>query len=136
MRTTAATVRDRFAALMENAARATELVFGVRIEIEIARVAPVTLNDPACVAAVVDSASRVVGPENVIEDARSIMASEDFSEFSSRVPGAYFFVGQDGPMPHHPRYVFDTGIIPVGAAIFADLAKRRTSATLASVQLD
>ena len=39
-------------------------------------------------------------------------------------------------MPHHPEYVFDAGIIPVGAAIFADLAKLRTSKMLNSHQLN
>jgi hippurate hydrolase len=132
MRTTALAVRDRLADLLQDAVRATELLFGVLIEIEITKVAPVTLNDPACVAAVVASACRTIGEENVIENTRNIMASEDFSEFSSRVPGAYFFVGQDGRMPHHPEYSFDMDIIPVGAAIFADLAKLRTSKSLNS----
>lgn len=132
MRTTALAVRDRLADLLQDAVRATELLFCVLIEIEITKVAPVTLNDPACVAAVVASACRTIGEENVIENTRNIMASEDFSEFSSRVPGAYFFVGQDGRMPHHPEYTFDMDIIPVGAAIFADLAKLRTSKSINS----
>lgn len=135
MRTTAVEVRDRLAVLLQDAARATELIFGVLIEIDIAKVAPVTLNDPACVAAAIASASRIVGAEKVIENARGIMASEDFSEFSARLPGAYFFVGQDGRAPHHPEYAFDPHIIPIGAAIFADLAKLRTSKTLNSRQL-
>ncbi|MCV2865004.1 amidohydrolase [Defluviimonas sp. WL0075] len=136
IRTTAEAVRDRLADLLESSARATELLFGVRIEIDITKVAPVTLNHPACVAAVVASAARMIGEENIIENARSIMASEDFSELSRRVPGAYFFVGQDGRMPHHPEYVFDMGIIPVGAAIFVDLAKRRTREALDSFHLN
>lgn len=135
MRTTAPEVRDRLADMLQDAARATELLFGVLIEIDVVSIVPVTLNDPACVAAAIASASRVVGTEKVIEDARSIMASEDFSELSARVPGAYFFVGQGGYAPHHPKYRFDPEIIPVGAAIFADLAKLRTSKSLNSRQL-
>ncbi|RYG90996.1 amidohydrolase [Loktanella sp. IMCC34160] len=134
MRTTSAKVRDRLAQLLEDAARATEVLFGVRIDVTVKKVAPVTLNDPACVAAVVASANRVHGVARVVENARSLMASEDFSELSSVVPGAYFFVGQDGPAPHHPEFVFDTGIIPIGAEIFADLAKHRTSQTANSYQ--
>ena len=130
MRTTATPVRDRLAGSLHDAARATELVFGVQIDIAVETVTPVTLNDPACVAAAVSSATRVVGTDRVTENARSLMASEDFAELSARVPGAYFFIGQDGPAPHHPEFVFDTEIIPVGAAIFADLAKHRTSRAL------
>ena len=135
MRTTSSTVRDRLADLLQDAVRATELLFGVLIEIDVEKVAPVTLNDPTCVSAAVSSATRVVGGNRVVENARNLMASEDFSELSSIVPGAYFFIGQGGYAPHHPEFVFDPAIIPVGAAIFADLAKLRTSKTLNSHQL-
>lgn len=135
MRTTATEVRDRLAGLLQDAARATELLFGTRIEIDVTKVAPVTLNDPTCVAAVVASATRAVGASRIVENARSLMASEDFSELSARVPGAYFFIGQGGHAPHHPEFVFDPDIIPIGAATFADLAKHRTSKTLNSRQL-
>lgn len=136
MRTTDAKVRDRLAQVVQDAARATETLFGVRIEAKVAKVAPVTMNTAACVAAVTASALRIAGPDRVTENARAMMASEDFSELSARVPGAYFFVGQSGPAPHHPEFVFDTGIIPVGAAIFADLARTRTSKTLNSADFD
>lgn len=135
MRTTAPEVRDRLADLLQDAVRATELLFGVLIEADVTKVAPVTLNDPACVAAAVAAAIRSVGVDRVVENARSLMASEDFSELSRLVPGAYFFIGQGGYAPHHPKFVFDPDIIPVGAAIFADLAKHRTSKSLNSRQL-
>lgn len=135
MRTTATDVRDTLADLLKDAVRATELLFGVFIEIEVNSMVPVTVNNPVCVAAAVAAATRVVGSERVTENARSLMASEDFSELSTLVPGAYFFIGQGGYAPHHPEFVFDPDIIPVGAAIFADLAKHRTRATLNSHHL-
>lgn len=135
MRTTATDVRDTLADLLKDAVRATELLFGVFIEIEVNSMVPVTVNNPVCVAAAVGAATRVVGSERVTENARSLMASEDFSELSALVPGAYFFIGQGGYAPHHPEFVFDPDIIPVGAAIFADLAKHRTRATLNSHHL-
>lgn len=132
MRTTAEDVRDRLAQLLHDAARATELTFAVKIEIEVSKVAPVTMNHPMAVAAVTASATRTIGADRVQENARGIMASEDFSELSARVPGAFFFVGHDSATPHHPEFIFDPEIIPVGAEIFADLAKTRTSKTLNS----
>lgn len=135
MRTTAPEVRDRLADLLKDAVHATELLFGVLIEADVTKVAPVTLNDPTCVAAAVAAATRCVGARRVVENARCLMASEDFSEFSRLVPGAYFFIGQGGYAPHHPKFVFDPDIIPVGAAIFADLARHRTSKLLNSNQL-
>lgn len=134
LRTTAPAVRNRLAELLQDAAHATELLFGVQVEVGVTKMAPVTLNDPACVAAVIASAARAVGAGRVVENARSLMASEDFAEFSALVPGAYFFIGQGGPAPHHPEFVFDPEIIPAGAAIFADLARQRTSKTLNSRQ--
>lgn len=126
MRTTAPAVRDRLAALLTNSAKATELLFDVQIDCHVEKVAPVTANAAQCVAAVHAAAAGVVGDENIVPNARSLMASEDFSELCARVPGAYFFVGQTGQMPHHPGYVFDPDIIPIGAAIFATLAQHRT----------
>lgn len=135
MRTTAPDLRNRLADLLRDAARATELLFRVSIELDVTSVTPVTLNDPACVAAALASATRAVGAKRVVENARNLMASEDFAELSALVPGAYFFVGQGGHAPHHPKFIFDSDIIPVGAAIFADLAKHRTSPSLNSSQL-
>lgn len=132
MRTTAPEVRDTLADMLKDAVRGTELLFGVHIDIDVSTMTPVTMNTPICVAAAINAAERIVGPHRVIENARSLMASEDFAELSARVPGAYFFIGQGGYAPHHPKFVFDKDIIPVGAAIFADLAKHRTSATLNS----
>lgn len=132
MRTTSDEVRDRLADLLKASARATEELFGAKITIDVKKAAPVTMNHALGVAAVTASATRVLGADHVIENARAIMASEDFSEFLRIVPGAYFFAGQNGFYPHHQEYVFDPAIIPVGAAIFADLARTRTSARMNS----
>lgn len=126
MRTNAPAVRDRLAGVLSAAAEATEKLFGVRLGCHVEKVAPVTANNPDCVLAVTEAATRVLGAENVLSNTRSLMASEDFSELCAHVPGAYFFIGQNGQMPHHPEYVFDPEIIPVGAAIFVDLAMHRT----------
>jgi hippurate hydrolase len=131
MRTNAQAVRDRLAALLQDAAESTRKLYRVTLDLTVQPVAPVTLNTAAQVDAVTQAATRIIGADRVIENARSLMASEDFSEFSARVPGAYFFVGQDGYYPHHPKYRFDPEIIPIGAAIFAELAKTRTDANSA-----
>jgi metal-dependent amidase/aminoacylase/carboxypeptidase family protein len=53
------------------------------------------------------------------------MASEDFAFMLQERPGAYFFVGQSGPNCHHPEYVFDDAIMPIGAAMFVEIAYER-----------
>lgn len=132
LRTNDPALRDRLAALLDDAGAATARLFGVEISVSVAPVAPVTLNDATAAAAVADAAACVVGAERVSRGARGIMASEDFSEIAARVPSAYVFVGQGGHPPHHPEYVFDPEIIPTGAAIFAELARSRGTPTAAS----
>ena len=48
------------------------------------------------------------------------LAGEDFSEFSTRVPGAFFFLGAGNPAKkasfphHHPRFDIDEAALPTG----------------------
>lgn len=48
------------------------------------------------------------------------MAGEDFSEFASRVPGAFYFLGAGNPAKethfphHHPRFNIDEDVLSVG----------------------
>lgn len=128
MRTHAAGVRAKLAAQIEAVARGVEASHGVRVETTIASKVPVTLNHDVGVDAVLASAQRVVGSNRIIRDPRPLMASEDFALLLEKVPGAYFFIGQAGAYCHHPEYVFDTGVIPVGAAMLADLVVSRSRA--------
>jgi metal-dependent amidase/aminoacylase/carboxypeptidase family protein len=110
---------------IEATARGVELTCGVRIETAIERAVPVTMNSSVGIAAALASAARVVGAKRIAENVRPVMASEDFSLFLERVPGAFIFIGQDGAYCHHPEYVFDPAVIPVGAALLVDLAVSR-----------
>lgn len=108
-------------ALLADAAQSTTRAFGTPVDLAIDPKVPVLVNDPVCAARVRDAVVRRLGAGRLIATPRPVMASEDFSLFLKHVPGAYFFVGQDGAFCHHPDYRFDTGIIPVGAAILIDL---------------
>jgi amidohydrolase len=58
------------------------------------------------------------------------MASEDFSEFSERVPGVFIFLGVGNPekgtdIPHHnPRFNIDEEILISGVALLVRGARR------------
>jgi amidohydrolase len=125
MRTHAADTRATLCKQMDAVARSVEITHSVRVELVITSRVPVTLNHPTGVEAVLASAKRVVGGARIVSHPRPIMASEDFSRLLEKVPGAFFFIGQDGHYCHHPEFVFDTSIIPIGAAILADLALSR-----------
>lgn len=130
MRTNDEGARDRLIALLETMARAIEIAHDVSVALSIQHMVPVARNATLATHAVIASARRIVGNSHVVEAARPLMASEDFALMQKAVPGAYFFVGQSGPYPHHPEYVFDPAVIPVGAAIFADLAQSRCNPKL------
>lgn len=108
-------------ALLQDAADSTAGAFGTPVDLVIDARVPLLINNPASAARVRDAVVRSLGPDRLIQAPRPVMASEDFSLFLRHLPGAYFFVGQDGAYCHHPDYRFDTGIIPVGSAILIDI---------------
>jgi hippurate hydrolase len=99
--------------------------FGIKIACDIGPGCPPTVNHAEQSAAVERAALLVVGPDNLIADITPVMASEDFSFMLQERPGAYFFVGQSGQNCHHPEYVFDDAIMPVGGAMFVQIAYDR-----------
>ncbi|MBW3629186.1 MAG: amidohydrolase [Gemmatimonadetes bacterium] len=100
----------------------TSAAYGATYELTFGKqVYPPTVNDPAMAAVVRRAAAAVVGTERVRhDDSVRTMAAEDFSEFSTRVPGCYFFVGaRDEAMgaihPHHsPRFNICENAMSVG----------------------
>lgn len=63
----------------------------------------------------------VLGADRAISDLRPVMATENFAFLLEKASGAYLFMGQEGPYCHRPEFIFDSSIIPLGAAIFAGL---------------
>lgn len=96
-----------------------------RIDCEFDMGCPPTINAPGPAATVAAAAARVVGPEAVDAQVTPLMASEDFSYLLQACPGAYFFVGQDGPNCHHPEFDFDDDILPIGASVFVEIVRDR-----------
>lgn len=86
---------------------------------------PVTMNDPEAASFALDVASGVLGDENVSEAEQPSMGGEDFAFMLEAVPGAYLWLGVgDVSGLHTPRFDFDEGIMPVGAALHTALALR------------
>lgn len=69
-------------------------------------------------------AKATFGEENVVDNCNPIMASEDFAFMLEKSPGNYVMVGPgSGLMVHHPKYVFNQDILPLGAAYWVALAE-------------
>jgi hippurate hydrolase len=121
---TRALLRARLREVAEHSAR----TFGAEAEVTVMEGFPSTINDADAAQAAREAAESVVGKERVVEPTPT-PASEDFAAMLQRVPGAYVWVGADGPDApsaplHHPRYDFNDDVIPVGASLFVRLAER------------
>jgi amidohydrolase len=117
------------------AQRIPELIQGIAsalrgsAEIEYRRGGQATVNDPAVAALVREALADVVGAENV-QDGPRMMASEDFAEFTQRVPSTFFFVGCRDERTgkdfehHHPRFDIDEAALPLGVEMLTRSALR------------
>ena len=92
-------------------------------------VASLTASDPEMAALVREAAVGVAGVEQVITG-KQIMGSEDFSEFTQRVPSCFFFVGSRDEASgkvwshHHPRFDIDERSLAIGAEVMVRSAVR------------
>ena len=107
---------------------------GASCEVEYTHEFAPTVNWDAPVAAALQAARAVVGPERVAADTPPLLASEDFGAFLRQVPGAFVFIGNGlpggvGGLPlHNAGYDFNDAILPVGARFFAELVSQRLPA--------
>ena len=86
---------------------------------------PTTVNHPKETDIAIEAMRAVAGHDNVIDNLKPVMGSEDFSFMLKRVPGAYIFLGNGDTAPvHHPAYDFNDEAIPYGVAYWSELARR------------
>ena len=108
----------RLKGLAENVAK----VHGCECEFSWFRENIPLINNSQLVSEILPVAKEVVGEEKVIP--YRTMASEDFSEFTSRVPGVFLFLGtgseeKETHYPHHnPRFNIDEDVLPQGVELY------------------
>jgi amidohydrolase len=117
------------------ARRIPELIQGIATalrgsaEVNYRRGAHPTVNDPAVAVLVRAALAEVLGSEHVRTGPR-IMGSEDFCEFTRRVPSTFFFVGCRDESTgkdfdhHHPRFDIDERALPLGVEMMTRAALR------------
>jgi len=110
---------------VERVVAGTAHAAGVSAQVHYRRVNRATVNDSAMADLVIDVASRLLGPENVETDSRTL-GGEDMSVFLARVPGCFFFVGsapEGEHRPHHsPRFDLDERALAIGVRVFEEVA--------------
>jgi len=103
-------------------------VLGGDYQLSIQEGYPALRNDPSLVTFACDLAGDLVGRQ-AVEDVKPEMGSEDFSFYTQRAPGCYFILGVRTPgQPmrplHNPYFDIDESVLPLGAAMLAQLAIR------------
>jgi hippurate hydrolase len=99
-------------------------MFGTRAELAYEPLYPPTINSADEAETVARVAERLIGKQNVRRDLEPSMGSEDFAFMLLEKPGAYFRLGTGSGCPlHNPKYDFNDGVIPLGAAIFSAIVE-------------
>ena len=112
---------------------------GVEVDVDYVEQYPVTVNDDTETAFVAATVAEVFGEERSHSMPVPLGGSEDFSRVLSRVPGSFIGLGaappgvdpETAPYNHSPDAVFDSGVLPHGSALSAELAVRRLEALAA-----
>ncbi|MFF8596278.1 M20 family metallopeptidase [Streptomyces sp. NPDC015220] len=133
VRTVSETVRAQVREAVLRTVRGIADAHGVRADVDYQDGYPVTVNDPAETAFATGVAEQLLGPGRTLLAPQPISGSEDFSYVLERVPGAFLGVGAcpadrapaTAPMNHSPDASFDDGVLPVAAALLANLAAGR-----------
>lgn len=100
--------------------------YGLEITVDLRDIFEVLVNDEACSKAYLEAAADIVGEENISETNDLMTGSEDFADMLKAVPGSYCTIGHKGTVPlHHPAFIFDDDMLPIGASIMARIVERR-----------
>jgi amidohydrolase len=119
-------VRDLAQARVRAICEGFALAHDIAIEVEFREIFDVLVNDSDGADALLAAAADIVGEDMVSDDEAITTGSEDFADMLRVVPGAYGWLGHAGTIPlHNPGFLFDEGILPVGASILARVAERQ-----------
>lgn len=94
--------------------------------------APALMNNPHAAALLKETAETLFPKEDIVFPLSPIMVGEDFSEYLTDIPGAFFFLGAGNKEKnciyphHHPKFQIDEEVLWRGCALFLETAKHMT----------
>lgn len=128
IRTLLPETRDHVMAALQRVARGTAESHRVDCEVTFVPGVAAVRNDQGVLPVVLAAARGRLGEGKVVNLGQGSMGSEDFSEYSSRVPAAHLRIGskRDGldTMLHRSNFDLDEGCIAIGAEVIAVAALR------------
>jgi len=133
VRSFSAAARDRAQDGVTRVVRGIAAAHGLQADVDYERGYPVTVNDPAETEQTVSTIIELFGPDRFTWMDNPEPGSEDMSYVLNVVPGTYLNLGAcppgvdpaTGPVNHAPEVTFDDSVLPDGALILAELARRR-----------
>ena len=124
--------RDRIEAEIGRVADGIASANGIAAEYEFHRLMPPVINDGDTTRRAADAARVALGEGNVLTEFPPSTAGDDFAIFSSRVPGAYVWLGngpaEDGALHHNSRYDFNDDALAHGVRFWTTLVARELRA--------
>jgi len=98
--------------------------YGCAYEIREGIPGAVLVNDKEATLKAYEIAKTTFGDDRAVYPGPTLLGSEDFAFMLQQRPGTYCCIcNGDTPMVHHPRYIFNQDILPLGAAFWAALAE-------------
>lgn len=124
-------IRNMDAELRENVLKKIRLItkaqaeaFGCQFEIREGIAGAVLVNNSKHTEWAARVARDVFGETKVDDNLHPFMGSEDFAFMLQKKEGNYCMLGNgDTPMVHHPEYIFNQDILPLGAAYWVGLTE-------------
>ena len=100
--------------------------YGIEVTVDSRNIFDVLVNDADLSDAYLETATDLLGAQNVEEKFTPVTGSEDFADMLKVVPGAYCTLGHSGSTPlHNPGFVLGQEILTTGASLLARLIERR-----------
>lgn len=119
--------RQLVAAEMKRTVEALCAAWGAEGSVEVDPGTPPVVNDPAMSRFVQKVAANTFGSD-CVELVEPVMGGEDFSFYLEQKPGAFIFVGMNGPKSayphHHPRFDIDEDVMPQAIELFIQLVRQ------------
>lgn len=127
LRTFDPSVRERLCRRIREVAAGVAATYRCSWEYTVLSECPSMIADDAVTASAKGSIRKVVPQFHILDGAHG-MGSEDFALIAQKVPSAYYMIGagpEDESIPtgqHNPKIQFHEGVLPIGAAIYAQVA--------------
>ena len=120
-------LKEKLHRVIDDTIKSVELITNAKIDWKIPHASPGLINDDVCTKLIIDSATEVLGEENVYMMKESSMGGEDFAYFLEKIPGSYFRVGCfDGKTRdiHTNDFNIDEKCIATAIKVFSETVKR------------